>query len=107
MPDSEVTTEITPEIITDAEIERLKRLARIAMSPDETARAKADLNRVFGYFAALGGLDTEGLPEMARPVALVNVLREDEPEPGLPQAEALALGVSTEEGFFRVPRLVE
>jgi aspartyl-tRNA(Asn)/glutamyl-tRNA(Gln) amidotransferase subunit C len=96
-----------PEIITDAELEHLKRLSRLAMSPEDTARVKQDLNKVLGYFQVLQRLDTAGLPEMARPVALVNVLRDDEPTPGLSQAEALAVGVQTEEGFFKVPRTVE
>lgn len=95
------------EIITDAEMEHLMLLARIDIPPSEVGEVKADLNAILGYFQTLQRLDLDGLPEMARPVALVNVLRDDEPEPALPQAEALALGVETEEGFFRVPRLVD
>ena len=95
------------EIITDASIEHLKRLSRLAMSPEDTARVKHDLNKVLGYFAVLQQLDTSKLPEMARPVALVNVLRDDEPQPGMPQAEALAVANETEEGFFKVPRIVD
>lgn len=95
------------EIITDTEIEHLKRLSRIALGPEETERVRSDLNAMLGYFAQLQALDLEDLPEMARPVALVNVTREDVAEPGLGQAEALALGVAVEDGFFVVPRLVE
>jgi aspartyl-tRNA(Asn)/glutamyl-tRNA(Gln) amidotransferase subunit C len=95
------------ETITDAEIEHLKRLARLHLTPDETERVRHDLNKILGYFARLSAIDTSGLEEMARPVALVNVLREDETSEGLSQEEALALGVSVQDGFFKVPRTVE
>ena len=95
------------EAITDAEMEHLKKLARLEMNPEETEQAKADINKVFAYFEKLQALDTEGLPEMPRPVALVNVFREDEPTPGFSQAEALKVAVQTEDGFFKVPRTVE
>ena len=95
------------EAITDAEMQHLKRLSRLHLSDEDTERAKADLNKILGYFARLSELDTTNLPEMARPVALVNVMREDEPREGLSQQEALALGVATAEGFFKVPRLVD
>ena len=101
MPDT------TAEIITDAEMEHLMLLARIDIPDAEIPGVRADLNAILGHFQTLARLDLEGLPEMARPVALVNVMRDDEPEPALPQSEALALGVQTEEGFFKVPRLVD
>ena len=96
-----------PDAITDAEIEHLKKLARLEMSPEDTEQAKADINKVFAYFEKLQTLDTDGLPEMPRPVALVNVLRDDESTAPMPQAEALSVAVEREDGFFRVPRTVE
>ena len=95
------------EAITDAEMEHLKKLARLEMSPEDTEQAKADINKVFAYFEKLQTLDTDGLPEMPRPVALVNVLRDDEATAPMPQAEALSVAVEREDGFFRVPRTVE
>jgi Asp-tRNA(Asn)/Glu-tRNA(Gln) amidotransferase C subunit len=37
----------------------------------------------------------------------VNVLREDVAEVAMSQAEALAVGVEVNDGFFQVPRTVE
>ena len=96
-----------PETISDAEIEHLKRLARLEMSAEDTARAREDLNRILGYFRDLQALDTAGLPELPRPIPLVNVLRDDDPQPGFTQAEATAVALEAEDGFFRVPRTVE
>ena len=95
------------EAISDAEMQHLKKLARLEMGDAETERAKTEINKILGSFDQLQKLDLEGLPEMPRPVALVNVLREDIAETAMPQAEALALGVEVNDGFFQVPRTVE
>jgi aspartyl-tRNA(Asn)/glutamyl-tRNA(Gln) amidotransferase subunit C len=95
------------QAITDQEIEHLKKLARIEMNAEDTARAKSDINKVLSYFEKLQQLDTTGLPEMPRPVKLENIMREDVATAGFSQAEALELGVSVEDGFFKVPRTVE
>ena len=95
------------EAITDLEMQHLKKLARLEMSDAETIRAKLEINKILGSFDQLQKLDLEGLPEMPRPVALVNVLREDIAEAAMPQSEALAVGVEVNDGFFQVPRTVE
>jgi aspartyl-tRNA(Asn)/glutamyl-tRNA(Gln) amidotransferase subunit C len=96
-----------PETITDAEIEHLKTLARLEMSAEETAVAKAQLNAVLESFRQLQSLDLEGFEEMPRPVPLVNVMREDESVAGFSQTEAMATAVDAQDGFFKVPRTVE
>lgn len=95
------------EAISDAEMQHLKKLARLEMDELETTRAKTEINKILGSFEQLQKLDLEGLPEMPRPIALVNILREDIAETAMPQAEALALGVQVNDGFFQVPRTVE
>jgi aspartyl-tRNA(Asn)/glutamyl-tRNA(Gln) amidotransferase subunit C len=95
------------ETISDQEMQHLKKLARLKLSPDETEHVRSELNQLLGYFAVLQQLDTECLPEMPRPVALENVMRPDIASEPLTQAQALAVGVATEQGFFKVPRIVE
>ncbi len=94
-------------MIDAAELQHLARLARLELSPEEEGELLHDLNRMLGYFEKLGELDTEGVPEMQRPVSLVNVLREDVPGETFSQEEALALAPETREGFIQVPRTVE
>lgn len=95
------------ETITDAEMQHLKKLARLEMSDAETKRAKTEINKILGSFDQLQKLNLESVPEMPRPVALVNVLREDVAEVAMSQAEALAVGIEVNDGFFQVPRTVE
>lgn len=94
-------------MLTDAEMDHLKTLARLEVSPEETEVLKGDLNRLLEYFQTLSELDTEGVEELARPVAVSNVFRDDVVEPGLKPQAAQQLAVESENGFFKVPRTVD
>ncbi len=95
------------EPIDLAEIEHLALLSRLELSEGEKTGFLGDLNRMIGYFQQLQELDTEGVPEMQRPVALVNVMREDVPGEMFTQAQVLELAPESQDGFIRVPRTVE
>ena len=94
-------------MLTDAEMEHLKTLARMEVSPEETEALKDDLNQLLGYFELLSELDTEGVEELARPVALHNVFRDDAVVVGLEPQTAQNLAVENDGGFFKVPRTVD
>ena len=93
----------SPTLLSDAEMEKLKTLARLELSADETQALKEDLNKILESFESLRSLDTEGVEELVRPVGSANVFREDAPHASLTHEEAVALG-DEEDGFFRVPR---
>ena len=94
-------------MLSDAEMDHLKTLARLELAPVETEALKTDLNKLLSYFDRLSELDTEGVEELARPVVLSNVFREDIVQGGLGQQGAASVAVESENGFFRVPRTVE
>lgn len=94
--------EITPELI-----HHLGNLSRLALSSEEEAKLGGELRSIVGFFEKLNELDTEGLPEMARPVELSNVLRPDEIRSSLSQEEALSVAIEKEDGMFKVPRVIE
>lgn len=94
-------------MIDASEMAHLKNLARLDLDDAETEGLRGELNAILGYFAQLQELDTAGVPEMQRPVALANVMREDVPGEMFSQAEALSLAPESQDGFVRVPRTVE
>lgn len=94
--------EITPELI-----HHLGKLSRLALSPEEEAKLEGELRSIVSFFEQLNELNTQGLPEMARPVELSNILRPDEIRPSLSQAEALSVAIEQEDGMFKVPRVIE
>lgn len=88
--------ELSPELLR-----KLEALAKIRLSPEEEALLLQDLKRILDFVDALPRVE-EGEAEEAW-----GRLREDEPRPSLPQAEALALAPEAEDGFFRVPPVLE
>ncbi|WP_425146432.1 Asp-tRNA(Asn)/Glu-tRNA(Gln) amidotransferase subunit GatC [Deinococcus sp.] len=93
--------------IDAAEVQHLAQLARLELSAAEQSALLDDLNKMLGYFEKLQELGTEGVPEMQRPVALLNVLRPDVAGEMFTQEQALALAPESQDGFVRVPRTVE
>jgi aspartyl-tRNA(Asn)/glutamyl-tRNA(Gln) amidotransferase subunit C len=94
-------------MISDNDMEHLKTLARLEIEEQETQHLKHDLNKILEYFEQIKHLDTEGIEEMARPIHMENVFREDVVKTGLGHEEAMKLAVETEQGFFKVPRTVD
>jgi len=90
-------------------LEHLKKLARLELGPEETTQMGAEINKVLEYFEQLSAVNTDGIEEMARPIALENVFRPDVVEPSLTftHEQAMSQAVQQEEGFFKVPRVIE
>lgn len=94
-------------MLTHAEMAHLKTLARLELSAEETEELKGDLDRLLNYFDTLSQLDTGGTQELARPVEVDSVFRNDVVRAGLEPDAVMALAVESEDGFFRVPRTVD
>jgi len=92
-------------MISRQEVEHVARLARLHFEEEELLRLQSELGRIIGYVEQLAELDLSGLETTSHAVALKNVMRPDEPEPGLSQAEATANGPAIERGQFVVPRI--
>jgi aspartyl-tRNA(Asn)/glutamyl-tRNA(Gln) amidotransferase subunit C len=55
----------------------------------------------------LAEVNTDGVQPTSHAVPLVNVFREDQPQPSLSRGAALAGGPDTFEDRFRVPRILD
>ncbi|MCA9836907.1 MAG: Asp-tRNA(Asn)/Glu-tRNA(Gln) amidotransferase subunit GatC [Trueperaceae bacterium] len=94
-------------MISDKDMEHLKNLARLEIEGEETQHLKDDLNKILDYFEQIRHLDTEGIEELARPVSLHNIFREDKIGQSLAPEAVNALANETENNFFKVPRTVD
>jgi aspartyl-tRNA(Asn)/glutamyl-tRNA(Gln) amidotransferase subunit C len=92
--------------ITTAEVAHVARLARLALTETELEEFTGQLAAVLDHAADVEALDTSGVPPTAHPLPLVNVLRDDIPQPGLDREEILAQAPATEDHRFRVPRII-
>lgn len=73
-------------------------LARVDLDDEAVAAYAEQFAEVLEHFETL-----EEVPETESEPDLVNVLRDDEVEACLPQAEALANAPDAEDGFFKGP----
>ena len=95
-----------PERITQDDVAHVARLARLDLTPEELHRYTEQLGAVLDYAAEVSALDISGVPPTAHPFPLQNVLRPDEPGPSLDRDEVLAMAPESEDGRFRVPRIL-
>ena len=93
--------------ISDGDMEHLQELARLRLRTEEIADIKADINKTLAYFEQLQELDTEGVEEMARPVEVFNIFRQDQIEASLPHEDAMAVAIEAQDGYYKVPRTVD
>ncbi len=94
-------------MITRDDVEHVARLARLALSDAEIERMREQLNAILGYIDKLRELDVTNVEPTSHAVPLVNVMREDEVLPCLPQDQMLANAPDRVGELFRVPRIIE
>ena len=83
------------------------RLACIELTEEERTLFQQQLDEVLRYVEQLEELDVEGVEPTAHATALYNVLRPDEPQPGLRREEVLANAPSVSREQFRVPKIID
>ena len=93
--------------IAREDVEHVARLARLALSPPDAERMRAELERILAYIDKLRALDTTDVEPTAHAVPLTNVMRDDEPRPSLSVEDMLANAPEPDGPFFRVPRIIE
>ncbi|MGA4645145.1 Asp-tRNA(Asn)/Glu-tRNA(Gln) amidotransferase subunit GatC [Limisphaera sp. 4302-co] len=89
------------------DVRYVARLARLELTEEEATLFQAQLGQILAYVDQLKQLDVTGIEPTAHAVPRVNVMRPDEPRPGLSQQEALANAPAQANGLFLVPKIVE
>jgi aspartyl-tRNA(Asn)/glutamyl-tRNA(Gln) amidotransferase subunit C len=92
--------------ITRDEVLHVARLARLDLRDDEIEQLTAELGAILDAVGKVAELDLADVPPTSHPLAVVNVLADDEPEPSLGLDEALANAPAVEGALFRVPPTV-
>lgn len=89
--------------ITTQDVAKVAKLACLRLSEEELERFTGQLADILGHAADIEALDLTDVEPMARPIALTNVLRADEPGDPLDRDEVLAMAPAVEDNQFRVP----
>ena len=88
--------------ISQEEIKKIALLSRLEVKEDKMASVEKELSDILTYVAELNELEL-----MAHAVPLHNVFREDETKPSLDHDLALSNAPEEEDGYFKVPRVVQ
>ena len=100
--------------LTDQEVVRIARLARLHLTEAQQTQAKTDLNKILGIIQTLQAVDTTGVEPLAHPLAAVTEvslrLREDQLTEisSVERRDALmANAPGSAQGLFLVPKVLE
>lgn len=92
--------------VTLKEVEQLSSLARINLSANEQEFYAEQLNLLLNYVDKINQIDTEGIEAMEQLRPVFNVFRADEVVVSPSRDEMLSNAALTEEGHFKVPRII-
>ena len=93
--------------ITADEVRKVATLAKLTLSEPDIVRMATDMDAMLDYVATLTDLDTDGIIPTSHAVPLANAFRSDELRPSLPRDEVMRSAPLSENGTFRVPKVIE
>jgi aspartyl-tRNA(Asn)/glutamyl-tRNA(Gln) amidotransferase subunit C len=91
----------------EIDIERVAHLARIALTDDEMAAYGKQLVHILEHAERVQALPTDGVEPTSHPLPMVNAFRSDEVTDSLSRDDALAGAPDVEDGYFRVPKILD
>ena len=93
--------------ISVKDVQYLALLARVQLNFQEAERFTSQLEEILTYVERLKAARIDGVAPTSHVLSLSNVFREDQVQPSLPTAAALANAPATEGPFFKVPRIID
>ncbi|ACO04243.1 MAG TPA: Asp-tRNA(Asn)/Glu-tRNA(Gln) amidotransferase subunit GatC [Persephonella sp.] len=87
-------------------VEKVAQLAKLRLTEEEVELFSKQLSDILGFIEKLEELDTENILPFYEMIDQEAPLREDIPEEGLTNDDALKNAPQSEDGFFVVPRVV-
>jgi len=89
------------------DVEKVARLARLAMTPPEIETARDQLNGIFGLIAEMQAVNTDGIEPMSHSQELAQRLREDVVTDRNQRELFQAIAPQVEAGLYLVPQVIE
>lgn len=93
--------------ITRNDVENVALLSRLEIPQEQVEKYTGHLNAFLEYADVLTSLDTKGVQPTAHVLPLKNVFRKDEEHTSFDRELALSNAPEKENGYFKVPKIVE
>ena len=93
--------------VTENDVKVVASLSRLNIRDDEISDVTAQLDKFLTYVENLQAIDTEKIEPTTYPLPMQNIFRADEVKPSLNRELALSNAPLQEDGYFKVPRVLE
>ncbi|HZW87196.1 MAG TPA: Asp-tRNA(Asn)/Glu-tRNA(Gln) amidotransferase subunit GatC [Gallionella sp.] len=93
--------------LTHQDVQKVARLARLAMSETEIETARSQLSGIFDLIAEMQAVDTSGIAPMSHAQDLPQRLREDKVTEANQRELFQSLAPQIEAGLYLVPQVIE
>ena len=93
--------------LTTQDVQKIARLARLAMNQAEIEAARAQLSGIFELIAEMQAVDTSGIAPMSHAQELSQQLREDVVTEANQREAFQAIAPQVEGGLYLVPQVIE
>ena len=93
--------------VTKQDIDTVASLSRLNIRDDEVEGVMEQLDKFLTYVDNLKEIDTTNIEPTTYALKMQNVFREDIVKPSLPRDDALSNAPLKEDGYFKVPRVLE
>ena len=93
--------------LTEADIKRIARLARIAVTEQETQTIRGELSNIFQLIETMQAVDTKGILPMSHSQDMVQRLREDRVTESNQRELFQSVAPQVDAGLYLVPKVIE
>lgn len=88
--------------ITNEMIDKLANLSKLQFEDEQKEEIRQDLSKIIAFVDKIEELDTEGVEPLVHLSKEINILREDEVEETISQAQALKNAPSKDSDYFKI-----
>ena len=93
--------------VTKEDLQNVAVLSRLAIPADQEDKYIDQMDKILTYMDNLSELDTENVKPTTYALPMQNVFRMDEVKASLDREAALANAPLKEDGYFKVPKVLE
>lgn len=95
------------EKISEAEVKKVARLSRLALTETEIEEFTRQLSSILEYVEKMNQLNTADVEPLAHCLAVSNCFREDVVKESLGAEKTLSNAPQRDNGFFKVPKILD